>query len=67
VLVVSRQGRIEPRQVTLGVESADRVEITSGASPGDLLVVGSRAQLKAGTRVAPKVVEPRAAAVEDAR
>ena len=33
VMVVNRQGMIEERQVTLGEEGADRVEIKSGLSP----------------------------------
>jgi RND family efflux transporter MFP subunit len=55
VLVVARDGKIEARDVSLGLESADRVEVTRGVSAGDLVVVGSRAQLKPGTLVAPKL------------
>jgi RND family efflux transporter MFP subunit len=55
VLVVARDGKIEARDVSLGLESADRVEVTRGVSAGDLVVVGSRAQLRPGTLVAPKL------------
>jgi RND family efflux transporter MFP subunit len=55
VLVVARDGKVEVRDVSLGLESADRVEVTRGVSAGDLVVVGSRAQLKPGTIVAPKL------------
>ncbi len=60
-IVVSGDGRapgtIEERKVTLGLEADDRVEITRGLKAGDLVVVGSRAQLKPGAVVMPKAVE----------
>ena len=42
---------------TLGLEAPDRVEVRSGLAAGDLVVIGSRAQLKPGTLVTPKVIE----------
>jgi RND family efflux transporter MFP subunit len=56
VLAVDGAGRLQWREVRLGLELPTRVEITSGLREGDLVVVGSRAQLKAGSVVAPKVV-----------
>jgi RND family efflux transporter MFP subunit len=56
VFVVGRDGKLEARNVRLGLESDDHIEVTRGLSDGDLVVVGSRAQLKAGAVVAPKVV-----------
>ena len=60
VLVVGGDGRspgqIEQRTVLLGLEADDRVEVTRGLRAGDLLVVGSRAQLKPGAIVAPKLL-----------
>ena len=58
VLVVGADRRIQPRDVKLGLETADRVEVTSGLSDGNLVVVGNRAQLKAGTTVVPKAMAP---------
>jgi RND family efflux transporter MFP subunit len=55
VFVVNREHRIEPRPVTIGLDSADRVEIRTGLAAGDLVVIGSRAQLKTGTLVTPKI------------
>jgi RND family efflux transporter MFP subunit len=55
VLWVNHDGRLEPRNVTIGLETGDRVEIASGLAAGDLVVVGNRSQLKAGTLVSPKV------------
>jgi RND family efflux transporter MFP subunit len=55
VLLVNHEGRVESRAVTIGLETADRVAIASGLGEGDLVVVGNRSQLKAGTLVSPKV------------
>jgi RND family efflux transporter MFP subunit len=47
--------RIVP--VTVGLETAHRVEIRSGLNEGDTVVLGRRAGLKAGDRVQPKIEE----------
>jgi RND family efflux transporter MFP subunit len=57
VLVVSN-GRVERREVHLGLETPDRVEIVKGLSEGDLVVVGSRSQLRPGAAVTPKTDSP---------
>jgi RND family efflux transporter MFP subunit len=54
VLVVAN-GRVERREVHLGLETPDRVEVASGLNEGDLVVVGSRSQLRPGATVTPKV------------
>jgi multidrug efflux pump subunit AcrA (membrane-fusion protein) len=54
VLVVGRDGKLDVRTVTVGLETDDRVEIKAGLSDGEIVVVGSRAQLKPGTIVVPK-------------
>jgi RND family efflux transporter MFP subunit len=51
VLVVTADRQIEVRPITLGLESADRVAVTSGLQKDDLVVIGNRSQLKPGTRV----------------
>ena len=43
-----------------GLEDRDRIEVKSGLSEGDVVVVGSRAQLKPGTMVTPKLAAPAA-------
>jgi RND family efflux transporter MFP subunit len=58
IFVVTPDHRVNPRVVTTGLESGDRVQLTGGAEAGDLVVVGSRAQLKAGAMVSPKVIGP---------
>ena len=55
VLVVT-QNRVEPRDVTIGLEAGDRVEVTMGLGVNDLVVVGNRSQLKAGAVVTPKLL-----------
>ena len=56
VLVVNAQGRIEERQVTLGVEGSDRVEVTSGLDDNQRVIIGNRSEFHPGERVEPKVV-----------
>ena len=41
--------------VTLGLETPNRVEVSSGLQDGDLVVLGNRAQLRAGSTVTPKL------------
>ncbi len=53
--VVGQGGALEVRTVTLGLEAPDRIEVRSGLRENDLVVVGNRGQLKAGTVVTPKV------------
>jgi hypothetical protein len=55
VLVVNPDHRVRLQDVTLGLESANRIEVKSGLHAGDLLVLGNRSQLKSGTQVIPKV------------
>lgn len=50
-----RDGTVERREVKLGLESADRVEIVAGLEPDALVVVGNRNQLRPGARVTPKL------------
>jgi RND family efflux transporter MFP subunit len=62
VMVAAKDGRLEVRPVTVGLESPNQVEIRSGLAPGDLVVIGSRAQLKAGRTVTPRVTDLQATA-----
>ena len=55
VLLVDANGRLQTRAITLGIEAPDRIAVLSGLQDNELVVVGSRSQLKAGSRVAPKV------------
>jgi RND family efflux transporter MFP subunit len=57
VFLVNQSGHIEERPVEVGIQTSDLSEIKSGLAPGDLVVVGSRSQLKPGQQVVPKIVE----------
>lgn len=65
VFGVGPNGIVERRAVKTGLETATRIEILSGLNAGDLVVVGNRAELKAGQRVNPKVTELVAAKGDD--
>ncbi len=56
VLIVNRQDRIEEREVKLGLEGANEIEIVSGVSPNERVMVGSRGEFNPGDVVAPKIV-----------
>jgi RND family efflux transporter MFP subunit len=56
VLVVNSQDRIEERDVRLGMEGANQVEVVSGLNPMDRVVIGSRSEFRPGDRVRPRVI-----------
>jgi multidrug efflux pump subunit AcrA (membrane-fusion protein) len=51
---VGADGKLEARNVTLGMETADRREILSGLAEGDLIVACKRGTLRAGDTVRPR-------------
>lgn len=57
VFLVNQTGHIEERPVELGIQTSDMAEVKAGLAAGDLVVVGSRSQLKPGQQVVPKIVE----------
>ena len=57
VYVVGTGNKIEERPVTLGIQTANDAEITSGISKDDLIVVSDRSGLKSGQVVRPKTIE----------
>ena len=56
VWVVNTQNVVEEHPVTLGIQTPDKIEITSGVSEGDLLVYGNRNDVSLGMTVEPKLV-----------
>ena len=56
VLIVDAEGRVEERQVKLGAESSDRVEILAGLAENDRVVIGNRGEFRTGEKVRPKPV-----------
>lgn len=61
VLLVGEGNKLERRNVTLGLQSATEVEITSGLQENQLVVFGEQAQFRPGELVSPKLVAPSAA------
>jgi RND family efflux transporter MFP subunit len=58
VFVVGSDDRIASRPVTLGLETPNYAELTSGVRAGEQVVVSDRGGLKAGQIVNPKISEP---------
>jgi RND family efflux transporter MFP subunit len=57
IYVVQPSGVVKIVPVRLGLENAQRIEVRSGdLREGDSVIVGSRAGLKAGSTVQPKVI-----------
>jgi RND family efflux transporter MFP subunit len=57
VMILTKDGRLEERKVTVGIRTADQAEVVSGLEEGDPVVVGNRAGLEAGEKVKPKFVD----------
>ena len=57
VLVVDQQNRVEPREIQTGLEDPNRVEVVSGLSEGDRVIVGNFGAFQAGQAVEPKVTK----------
>jgi RND family efflux transporter MFP subunit len=58
VLVVDSGNKIESRDVSLGMQSATDVEITSGLQQNEAVIFGAQGQFKPGEIVSPKIVAP---------
>ncbi len=58
VLVVDTGGHIENRAISIGLQTANYVEVTKGVQVGDQVVVSDRSGLKAGQIVKPQAVAP---------
>ena len=56
VYLVNDQRQIEVRPVTLGLETPTSREVLAGLKEGDLVLVGSRSQVKPGQTVKPKLI-----------
>ncbi len=54
VLLVDTHDRIEPRQVQLGLEGPNRVEVLSGLDSSDRVVIGNPSDFHPGEKVQPK-------------
>jgi RND family efflux transporter MFP subunit len=56
VLALNSQNILEERHVKIGLEDNSRVEVLSGLSEGDRVVIGNRSQFRSGQKVQPKAV-----------
>jgi RND family efflux transporter MFP subunit len=56
VYVVNHQQQIEIRPVTLGLETSEKFEVTSGLEEGDLVMIGSRSLVQPGQKVQTKTM-----------
>lgn len=54
VLVLDSSNRVQSRNVQLGVQGSDRVEILSGLREGEQVLVGNLGRYQAGEKVRPK-------------
>jgi RND family efflux transporter MFP subunit len=57
LFVVGPGNKLEMKKVTLGIQTANDAEITSGISPDEQIVVSDRSGLKAGQVVTPQTVQ----------
>jgi Cu(I)/Ag(I) efflux system membrane fusion protein len=58
VYVVLPDDRLQDRQVTLGTQMPDYIEVSMGLRVGEQVVVSDRGGLKPGDLIKPKPVEP---------
>ena len=56
VYVVNRENQIEERTLTLGLETASKIEVLTGLNADELVLIGNRTQVKPGQLVAPKLI-----------
>jgi RND family efflux transporter MFP subunit len=60
VLAVNADNTLEERHVKLGLEDNTRVEVVSGMSEGEQVVIGNRSQFRNGQKIQPRLVSPHA-------
>jgi len=58
IFVIDAAHRLEPRHITLGLETPTQYEVLSGLRDGELIAVGNADQFAAGEAVEPHVSEP---------
>jgi RND family efflux transporter MFP subunit len=57
VFILNKDGIIEERAVTLGLQTPDKVQIREGLAEGDLVIVGNRNGMRAGQKAVGKITE----------
>jgi multidrug efflux pump subunit AcrA (membrane-fusion protein) len=58
VYVITSKNLVEERKVTLGMETANKIELLTGATENELVLVGSHSRVSPGETVVPKVIQP---------
>lgn len=51
VVYVVQDGKASMRKVTLGLEQGDRVQVTDGIQPGEMVIIAGNLNLKDGAAV----------------
>jgi RND family efflux transporter MFP subunit len=57
ILVVNGQNIVEERKVKLGTQGKSRVEVLSGLTEGERVIVGNQSQFRSGEKVVPKEIK----------
>ena len=57
VLLVDAEGRVQEREVELGEEGSERVEVRSGVAENDRVIIGNRGEYRTGEKVQPKQIQ----------
>ena len=57
VYIINKENKIEEREVRTGIETAERVEIVEGLKADEVVLTGSRALVRPGESVEPKIVD----------
>lgn len=63
VLAVNAENVVEERKVRLGVEDSTRIEVLSGLSEGERVIIGNRSEYHSGEKIQPKDVSGGAAGI----
>ncbi|SPE55494.1 Efflux transporter, RND family, MFP subunit [Verrucomicrobia bacterium] len=58
VYVVTEPGQIQERQVSFGINTPTKFEVTAGLKEGELVFVGRRSQVHPGEKVQPTLIDP---------
>jgi RND family efflux transporter MFP subunit len=61
VYLINNDGTIEERTINIGLETPSQLEILAGLSENDVVMIGSRTQVKPGQKVEPKMFVARVA------
>jgi RND family efflux transporter MFP subunit len=57
VFVINQRQEIEERAVKLGLETPSKIEVLAGLSENEVVMIGSRTQVKPGQKVEAKLIE----------